>query len=85
MLTIVNTISSIDDSSKKILFKHFDQSTVNILRSKAPNLKNQLANLAKDTHNAKFCNEINSDSIISDDSGNESLNDCVNFVESLRK
>ena len=39
MRAILDTISSIDDSSKKILFKHFDQSTVNHLRTKAPDLK----------------------------------------------
>jgi Cu/Ag efflux protein CusF len=31
MKAIIETISSIDENSKKILFKHFDQANVNIL------------------------------------------------------
>lgn len=38
MKAIIETISSIDENSKKILFKHFDQDNVNILAKKAPAL-----------------------------------------------
>ena len=58
MRAILDTISSIDDSSKKILFKHFDQSTVNHLRTKAPDLKSQLSNLADETQNTKFHSDV---------------------------
>ena len=58
MRAILDTISSIDDSSKKILFKHFDQSTVNLLRTKAPDLKSQLSNLAYETQNTKFHSDV---------------------------
>lgn len=44
MKAIVDTISSIDESSKKILFTHFDQQSVNVLAKKAPIL---LANISK--------------------------------------
>jgi hypothetical protein len=86
MKTIVDTISSIDDSSKKILFKHFDQSNVNILTQKAPELINNLTKIANDTQNAQFNEDINSDYLISDDSGNSSDRaDCINYIEKKRK
>jgi hypothetical protein len=44
MKAVVDTISSIDESSKKILFTHFDQESVNVLAKSAPTL---LANLSK--------------------------------------
>ena len=37
MISIVDTVKSIDDNSKKIMFKHFD-SDVNILAREAPKL-----------------------------------------------
>lgn len=42
MTAIVETIESIDENSKKILFKHFDQATINLLGKKAPNIMDNL-------------------------------------------
>lgn len=36
MQAIVETLESVDENSKKILFKHFDQNSVNILGIRAP-------------------------------------------------
>jgi len=36
MRAIIDTINSIDENSKKIVFKHFDQQHVNILAKEAP-------------------------------------------------
>ena len=41
-------IISIDDNSKKIVFKHFDQNNVNILSKKMPKLKNDIQKVQKD-------------------------------------
>ena len=84
MRAIVDTISSIDESSKKILFKHFDQSNVNILTNKAPILINNLTKIANDAQNNQISTDINSEDMLSDDSGNQSENDMINKVESKR-
>ena len=42
MKAIVSTISAIDDNSKKIVYKHFDQSHVNILAKEGPNIVKNL-------------------------------------------
>ena len=34
----MDTMNAIDENSKKILFKNFDQNSVNILESKGPQL-----------------------------------------------
>ena len=46
MQAIVETLESIDENSKKILFKHFDQATVNILGQKAPNILDNLEKIS---------------------------------------
>ena len=38
MKALVDTINSIDENSKKILFKHFDQNNVNIIQKTTPDL-----------------------------------------------
>lgn len=46
MQAIVETLESIDENSKKILFKHFDQGSVNILGFKAPKILDNLERLS---------------------------------------
>jgi hypothetical protein len=75
MKALVDTINSIDENSKKILFKHFDHNNVNIMQQKFPDL--MLRN-----NRAKFesedCYGINSDEMDSDSSGNNSQTDEIN-------
>ena len=44
MKAVVDTINSIDDNSKKILFKHFDYNNVNIMQKKTQNLISRINN-----------------------------------------
>ena len=48
MRTIVDTIKSIDENSKKIVFKHFDQENVNLLAKEAPDLLKKISKIGKD-------------------------------------
>lgn len=81
MRAIVDTIHQIDESSKKILFKHFD-GNVNMLTSKAPRLIDDLTKIANETSKYKERKEIDSDEeekLQSEDSGNSSdSNDAIN-------
>ena len=75
MKALVDTISSIDDNSKKILFKHFDENNVNIMKQKLPDLLNRQT----------FDNDnLYSDEMESDSSGNNSDGDEINKTERLR-
>lgn len=47
MQAIVETLESVDENSKKILFKHFDQNSVNILGIRAPSILDSLQKLAE--------------------------------------
>jgi Cu/Ag efflux protein CusF len=46
MKSIIDTIKSIDDNSKKIVFKHFDQKNVNIFHTQSPDIIKKLTKIA---------------------------------------
>ena len=54
MKTIVETIQSIDENSKKIVFKHFDQENVNILAKETPSLLEKISKMGKDTMDINY-------------------------------
>jgi hypothetical protein len=60
MRAIVDTISSIDENSKKILFKHFDQANVNHLAKEAPVLISKIQNIAQECQNNELIQDIDS-------------------------
>lgn len=60
MRAIVDTISSIDENSKKILFKHFDQANVNILAREAPILISNIAKIAQEAQKTGLISDIDS-------------------------
>ena len=70
MKAITNTISSIDESSKKILFKHFDQKNVNKISNESINISDNLTKIASDAQNTQIQGDIDSSNMTSDDSGN---------------
>jgi hypothetical protein len=51
MKSIISTISAIDDNSKKIVYKHFDQSHVNILAKEGPNIVKNLNEIKETAEN----------------------------------
>jgi hypothetical protein len=61
MKAIVDTLTSIDENSKKILFKHFDQSSVNVLSRQAPILMANISKIAQEAVNIKVPSRIDSD------------------------
>lgn len=69
MKALVDTINSIDENSKKILFKHFDQNNVNIMQKKTPDLLHKINKLTQEAEDSegKF---MNSDDMQSESSGN---------------
>ena len=70
MKAITNTISSIDESSKKILFKHFDQKNVNKISNESIHISDNLTKIASDAQNTQIQGDIDSSNMTSDDSGN---------------
>lgn len=75
MKALVDTINSIDENSKKILFKHFDHNNVNIMKQRLPDLLNR---------QAFDCLNLDTDEMESDSSGNNSDGDEINRTERLR-
>jgi len=75
MKALVDTISSIDENSKKILFKHFDHTNVNIMKQRLPDLLNR---------QTFDYDNLDSDEMESDSSGNNSDGDEINRTERLR-
>ena len=45
MQVIIETIKSIDENSKKIVFKHFDQANVNHLGKEGPGLMEEISKI----------------------------------------
>jgi len=80
MRTIVDTIKSIDENSKKIVFKHFDQENVNLLAKEAPDLLKKISKIGKDAIQIDNYQGYNSDELESDSSGNQSDNDEINMI-----
>lgn len=79
MRALVDTINSIDENSKKILFKHFDQNNVNIMSKNAQVLTDKINRITAEAEESdKY--EINSDDMDSDSSGNMSENDEINKI-----
>ena len=77
MQAIVETLESVDENSKKILFKHFDQNSVNILGIRAPTILDSLQKLSEEAKDKRL-RPIDSDDIESDSSGNISETDEMN-------
>ena len=84
MQAIVETIESIDENSKKILFKHFDQAQINLLGKKAPGILDNLQRIAQEAKTKKL-GPIDSDDLESDSSGNQSDNDEMNQIVEIQK
>ena len=89
MRVLINTMKSIDENSKRIVFKHFDQSTVNSLAKEAPGLINRInsvgVHMRKQEKTLTGDYEFNSDNIPSDSSGNHSENDELNILRKFQK
>jgi|TARA_B110000305_G_scaffold210061_1_gene243466 hypothetical protein len=47
MLSVVDTIKTIDDNSKKMVFKNFEHDRVNHLNTKLPQIIQQVNQIAK--------------------------------------
>ena len=84
MQAIVETLESVDENSKKILFKHFDQNSVNILGIRAPIILENLQKLAEEAKDKKL-RPIDSDDLESDSSGNISETDEMNQIVEIQK
>ena len=85
MKSIVSTINAIDENSKKIVYKHFDQTHVNILAKEGPNIVEKLNEIQKAgekdmTDKFKF----NSEGFMSDSSGNKSEGDELQNFQQLK-
>lgn len=77
MLAIVETVESIDENSKKILFKHFDQAGINLIGKKAPTILDNLQRISQEAKTKKL-GPIDSEGLEADSSGNDSDNDEMN-------
>ena len=73
----METLESVDENSKKILFKHFDQNSVNVLGLRAPAILENLERLSEQAKDKKL-RPIDSDDLESDSSGNISETDEMN-------
>lgn len=69
MKAVVDTINSINDNSKKIVFKNFDQADVNVLLQRAPAVLEDLQQARRVTED-QYYKGINEDDYDSDSSGN---------------
>ena len=79
MRFVYGTMKSIDENSRQIMFRHFDQSHVNVLANHVPNLVKRLGKLKQKASNKKTCYKgFHSDDYKSDDSGNKSKDDDMN-------
>jgi uncharacterized protein (UPF0335 family) len=81
MRALVDTINSIDENSKKILFKHFDQNNVNVMQKKTKEMINRIEQQHLDAEQY----EIHSDDMLSESSGNNSDNDEINKIKRLKQ
>lgn len=79
MKAVVDTINSINDNSKKMAFKHFDQAEVNLLLQRAPHVLEELK-LARKATEDQYYYGTNEDDYDSDSSGNQSENDRINQI-----
>lgn len=77
MLSVVDTIKTIDDNSKKMVFKNFEHDRVNHLNSKLPQILHQVGTIAKSSLKDNEI-AIPSDDFQSKCSGNSSENDEMN-------
>ena len=84
MQAIVETINAIDENSKKIVFKHFDQKDVNVLQKEAPGLVEQLKKVKAEAEDDMFL-EVDTEAIESDSSGNQSENDKINQIQHIQR
>lgn len=80
---MVDTINSINDNSKKIVFKHFDQADVNVLLQRAPHVLEELK-LARRATEDQYYYGTNEDDYDSDSSGNQSENDRINQIAQIQ-
>lgn len=81
MKAMVETIHSIDENCKKILYKKFnDENNVNILAKQVPLIKKKIQKIAQEQQymNMAEFHKLNTDLMSSDSSGNESENDQIN-------
>lgn len=84
MLSVVDTIKTIDDNSKKMVFKNFEHDRVNHLNTKLPLIMHQVNQIAKGSLKDKDIG-IPSDDYCSNCSGNSSENDEMNQIFNVRK
>ena len=84
MKAIVNTINSIDENSKKIVYKHFDQDNVNILAKEAPAIVSTLSKISDATNEKDVRHIFHSDGFESDSSGNRSEDDELCQIHKLK-
>jgi hypothetical protein len=83
MKAVVDTINSINDNSKKIVFKNFDQADVNVLLQRAPAVLEDLQQARRVTED-QYYKGINEDDYDSDSSGNQSENDKINQITQIQ-
>lgn len=83
MKAVVDTINSINDNSKKIVFKNFDQAGVNVLLQRAPAVLEDLQQAKRVTEDQHY-KGINEDDYDSDSSGNQSENDRINQITQIQ-
>lgn len=58
MRAVVRTINTIDENSKKIVFKHFDQS-LNLLAAESPSLTKEFQTLISELHGSTNLASVN--------------------------
>ena len=85
MKVMMDTLTSINKNSKKIVFKNFNQSNVNILAKQAPSLMEKIAKIRLEAGKKEKYDRFNSDDAESDSSGNYSDNDEVNMIQKFKR
>lgn len=84
MKAVIDTINSINDNSKNIILKNFDQADVNVLLQKAPEVLKELQVARAATADMYFYG-TNEDDYDSDSSGNQSERDRINQIAQIQK
>ena len=81
---VLNTLTSINENSQKIAFKHFDQDHVNLMSKETPSILERLKALQGTMRKEDRTHRIEEDNIVSDSSGNRSDKDEINFINRKR-
>lgn len=87
MQSIIETWHSIDENSKKILYKEFKSKNVNVLSRHIDEINYNLSQISKEQKqmNMKSFDRVDTEDLKSESSGNYSDDDIINKIYEMQK